>query len=652
MNSAEHARLHDDTALCAPAAASILSVHLSGLRHNPPTLGSASINGRVTSDVSLFAQISAYLDQLVHPSARLDPLTAARHRAFIAPRFIGGLIALTALPIHLALSGVPSTLEVLFYAWLASPIAVAYYLSRTGHYEGAQVASSASLAALVTTVSVASGGITSFAAVWLVVIPLEAALSASRRVVLAASGMALVGAGVLSVIGQSDAIIGLASPTLIALGIISAALYATGLALGSASLARTSSRLLVVEEDRYRLLARNITDVITRHRRNGTVRFASPAAEPLFGVPPKTLLGHGLFDRVHVADRPAYLTALANAATQGVGSSVEFRIRRESPGQPQAPVSFIWVEMRCRALDRTPDDKDAENEVVAVIRDVTDRKAQEHAVEDARQEAERANAAKSRFLATMSHELRTPLNAIIGFSEMLVNEEMMQLDAARRREYATLIGESGHHLLSVVNGILDMSKIESGNFEITPEPFTPAPVIGTCCDLMALRAREAGIDLVCRVPSDLPDIVADKRAVKQILINLLSNAIKFTQRDGKVAVSAAMRGADIVLRVEDTGVGIAEDDLRHVGDPFFQARTTYDRPHDGTGLGLSIVKGLVALHGGELAIESRVGAGTTVSVRLPKDCEKTRMTEIAPRIERLPLPEPATISDLRMRKRA
>src|ERR1041385_3184783 len=225
MNSAEHARLHDDTALCAPAAASILSVHLSGLRHNPPTLGSASINGRVTSDVSLFAQISAYLDQLVHPSARLDPLTAARHRAFIAPRFIGGLIALTALPIHLALSGVPSTLEVLFYEWLASPIAVAYYLSRTGHYEGAQVASSASLAALVTTVSVASGGITSFAAVWLVVIPLEAALSASRRVVLAASGMALVGAGVLSVIGQSDAIIGLASPTLIALGIISAALY-------------------------------------------------------------------------------------------------------------------------------------------------------------------------------------------------------------------------------------------------------------------------------------------------------------------------------------------------------------------------------------------------------------------------------------------
>jgi cell cycle sensor histidine kinase DivJ len=602
------------------------------------------------SDVSLFAQIGAYIDSLVHPSARLEPLTAARHRAFIAPRFIGGLIALTALPIHLALSGVPSTLEILFYAWLAAPIAVAYYLSRTGHYEGAQIASSASLAALIATVSFASGGITSFAAVWLVVIPLEAALSASRRVVLGASGMALIAAGALFAIGEPAA--AMASPTLIALGIISAALYATGLALGSASLARTSSRLLVVEEDRYRLLARNITDVITRHRRNGTVRFASPAAEPLFGVPPKTLVGHGLFDRVHVADRPAYLTALANAATQGVGSSVEFRIRREAPGQAQAPATFIWVEMRCRALDRTAEDKDAESEVVAVIRDVTDRKAQEHAIEDARQEAERANAAKSRFLATMSHELRTPLNAIIGFSEMLVNEETMQLDAARRREYATLIGESGHHLLSVVNGILDMSKIESGNFEITPEPFTPGPVIGTCCDLMALRAREAGIDLICRVPADLPDIVADKRAVKQVLINLLSNAIKFTPRGGKVIASAAMRGTDIVLCVEDTGVGIAADDLGHVGDPFFQARTTYDRPHDGTGLGLSIVKGLVELHGGTLEIESRVGSGTTVSVRLPKDCEKPRVADVAPKIERLPLRGPATIPDVRMRKRA
>ena len=155
------------------------------------------------------------------------------------------------------------------------------------------------------------------------------------------------------------------------------------------------------------------------------------------------------------------------------------------------------------------------------MRDVTERKTQEQALEDARAEAERANAAKSRFLATMSHELRTPLNAIIGFSEMLMKEAQLLLDVKRRHEYAKLINNSGHHLLSVVNGILDMSKIETGNFEITPEPFAPAQVIGDCCDLLALRAREAGIDLVRRVADDLPEIVADKRALNQILLNLL-----------------------------------------------------------------------------------------------------------------------------------
>src|SRR5215213_7093052 len=135
-------------------------------------MGSASV-GRVWSDVSLFAQIRAYIDSLVHPSARLDPLTAARHRAFIAPRFIGGLIALTALPIHLALGGVPSQFEILFYAWLATPILIACYLSHTGDYERAQIMSSASLTVLIGAIGMATGGITSFAAVWLVVIPLE-----------------------------------------------------------------------------------------------------------------------------------------------------------------------------------------------------------------------------------------------------------------------------------------------------------------------------------------------------------------------------------------------------------------------------------------------------------------------------------------------
>ncbi|HZD90745.1 MAG TPA: PAS domain-containing sensor histidine kinase, partial [Pseudolabrys sp.] len=408
---------------------------------------------------------------------------------------------------------------------------------------------------------------------------------------------------------------------LAALGIISAALYATGLALGAEQLARTSFWLLYAEEDRYRLLARNMTDVITRHGRNGAVLFVSPAAASLFGVRPGDLMNHGLFDRVHVADRPAYLTALADAAGDGEDHSVEFRIRRDVDGR--AP-QYVWVEMRCRPLDRADSSAPVnEREVVAVLRDVSDRKIQEKALDIARAKSERANADKSRFLATMSHELRTPLNAIIGFSDMLVDESLVY-DDARRREYAKLINDSGRHLLSVVNGILDMSKMETGSFQITPEPFAPRQAIESCCDLLALKAQEAGVALKARLPGELPEVIADRRALNQILINLISNAIKFTPRGGAVTVSAVCEAGKLVLAVEDTGVGIGADDLPRLGEAFFQARASYDRRHDGTGLGLSIVKGLVDLHGGDTDIRSRLGEGTRVTVRLPIDCEAAR----------------------------
>ena len=604
--------------------------------------------------MGLLKPIREYVDTLVHPSAQHDALTASRHRAFIAPRLLGSVVALAAFPLYIVARGVPGTLEVLVFAWLVLPILTAYYLSRTGQYESAHVLSSLALTGLVTAVAADTGGIDSFAAIWLVIVPLEAALSASRRVVAVASTFAMLAAGLLLFLGMQDL---LPSPgsaasevgALAALGIVSASLYATGLALGAESLARTSVWLLYAEEDRYRLLARNMTDVITRHGRNGAVMFVSPAAETLFGTPVDGLLGHHLFDRVHVADRPAYLTALADAASLGEAGSVEFRVRRDPPEHerlgperlgperlqpegsgPSGQVQFIWVEMRCRPLDSAGGSTGAEPEVVAVMRDVTERKLQEQALEEARAEADRANAAKVKFLANMSHELRTPLNAIIGFSDMLMNEDKLRLGVAQRQEYAQLINDSGTHLLSVVNGILDMSKMETGDFEISPEPFAPAPVIGNCCDLLALKAREAGLDLALQLPGDLPEIVADKRAFRQILINLISNAVKFTDRGGRVTVAAKPEAGGLLVTVQDTGVGISAEDLPRLGRPFFQARAAYDRRHDGTGLGLSIVHGLVTLHGGHMDIASRLGEGTRVTVRLPIDCEPVRPTRKAP----------------------
>ena len=273
--------------------------------------------------------------------------------------------------------------------------------------------------------------------------------------------------------------------------------------------------------------------------------------------------------------------------------------------------------MRCRPLEQTARPR-PKREVVAVMRDVTERKSQEQALEEARSEAERAHAAKSQFLATMSHELRTPLNAIIGFSEMIVQEDELSLDAARRNEYAQLINDSGQHLLSVVNGILDMSKMESGGFEISAEPFAPREAIMNCCNLMALKARENGIDLVVRLPEDLP---GHGRRPARVQADPAQSRCRTRSSSPSAAAPSRCRRRSrrsrLMLEVSDTGVGIAPDDLKRIGDPFFQAGKTYRRRHEGTGLGLSIVKWLVALHQGEMNVQSKVDVGTTISVVLP-----------------------------------
>lgn len=564
--------------------------------------------------MSFFTSIWNYVDALVPTTVRENALTAARYRAFIAPHLLGSLAALATLPLYLVLRGAPSGLEVAVFAWLAIPIFIVCYLSHTGRYEAAHMLASLSLTCLAFLVALFSGGIGSFAAIWLVVVPFAAALSGSRRAVLVSAAGSIGAALLLLLLGIAGLLPRPQSsyPGVDALAIIAASLYATGLALGVESLVRTGERLLVAEEGRYRFLAQNATDVVVRCGRSGSVVFASPAAATLFGAAANELAGSGLFDRVHVTDRPAFLAALADAAESAEEHSLVFRVRCDA--EKYRPGRMTWVEMRCRRLGRVRED-DIAPDVVVVLRDISERKAQEDAIESARLESEHRSAAKSRFIATVGHELRTPLNAIIGFSEILTNG-LLKVSSAHV-EYAKLINDSGRHLLSVVNGILDASKIEAGHFQLAQEPFAPAPVIENVVDLLTLQGREAGIDLrLCL--AQLPDVVADRRAFSQILINLVSNAIKFTPRGGCVTVSGSVDGPKLVLAVEDTGVGIGQDDLPRLGEAFFQTRSSSsDRCHDGSGLGLSIVKSLVKLHDGEFDICSRLGEGTQVTVKLP-----------------------------------
>src|SRR5664279_973465 len=226
--------------------------------------------GRNVKAVTVLSIIRDCIDELLHPSARYDALTRARHRAFMAPRLLGSLAALAAFPVYLAMRGAPSAIEVAAFAWLIAPIMLSWFLSRTGRYEGAHVLSSLALAGLVMTLAMTTGGIESFAAVWLVVVPLEAALSASRRVVAFASALALACTALLIAAGHFGMLpAGDVSPVLrgvfMAFGVVSATLYAAGLAFGAESLARTGVALLNVEENRYRLLARNMSAVSYTH---------------------------------------------------------------------------------------------------------------------------------------------------------------------------------------------------------------------------------------------------------------------------------------------------------------------------------------------------------------------------------------------------
>ncbi len=235
----------------------------------------------------------------------------------------------------------------------------------------------------------------------------------------------------------------------------------------------------------------------------------------------------------------------------------------------------------------------------------------------ARDKADVANRAKSEFLANMSHELRTPLNAVIGFSDAMLAELHGPLDA-RYADYVRHIKDSGAHLLEVINDILDVSKIEAGRMELCEEPVEPASVVGAAVRLVRERAAEAGLTVQARVPDGLPVLTGDKRRIMQILLNLLSNAIKFTPADGHVVVSVQRNAAgDLVLAVEDTGIGMAVEDVGEAMVPFGQVDSALGRRHAGTGLGLPLTRSLVELHGGSLEVSSRAGEGTTVRAIFP-----------------------------------
>lgn len=427
-------------------------------------------------------------------------------------------------------------------------------------------------------------------------IALAPARGVSRLAPFGALGSALAAlAGLIAVAvhGAPDASPGMAAVT----ALLTAGATALAFRLGAAEQA---DRLKAAEGDLTR-----IETVLAGQPGLTLVLDASGAALAAYGAAPaalpvEPLFEDGLLAAVHAPDRPAVLAALARART-GVEAQARFAPRLALDRR-------ILVVLRRLGQDEPP-------RLIALALDATLQHAREAGLEAARVEAEAQNAGKSRFLAHMSHELRTPLNAVLGFSDIM-RQRLFGPVPDRYADYARSIHEAGGHLLDLINDVLDVSRIEAARYDLSIERFDVREVVSAALALVRVQADDKGVDLAAVLPTEVLTVAADRRALKQITLNLLSNAVKFTPAGGSVTVRAEALGTELELTVADTGVGVAPEDLARLGRPFEQAGGAEQRAQ-GTGLGLSLVRSLAELHGGAMSIDSSLGEGTAVTVRLP-----------------------------------
>ena len=576
------------------------------------------------------------IGRLVHPSAHASAIEKARHHAFLTTRLALSFTVLAFVPFYLIGGGVPHWTDAIIFGWLLVPLIAAVHVSSTGRIDRGEAAGALGWIGLAATLTAGGSSALPSACAAMLLLACEATLSSDSRASGRALVIVLVGLAVLALTSLSGISFRVLAPTSHAVLMVAMAAYAAFVLCLAARVHRLAASLSAADLERWQILAQGMDDLTLRLNRTGLVLGMSGTVVPVSTMEPRDLLGRGLFERIHVADRPCFLKMVSDVAGRGAAGTCVIRLRTSSmasdDGAYQEPI-FASVEVRTRRAANPaasgPDDLD----LIAILRDVTADVARTAAVEQTARDAVRHSRSNDRFLATVSHELRTPLNAIIGFAEILASERHTPRAAEKQREYGGIIHASGVHLLSVVNSLLDMSKIDAGKFDLTLDSFDIGKLVDGCCDMVRLKAEQVRVDLVRSVAADLPELVGDQRACKQIVLNLLSNALKFTPEYGSVAIEARRDGEMLVLTVTDTGIGIPSQDMPRLGDPFFQAENNNDRRYEGTGLGLSVVTGLVGLHGGTITADSAPGEGTRIAVRLPLAGQAAQATSARAKIE-------------------
>ncbi len=330
--------------------------------------------------------------------------------------------------------------------------------------------------------------------------------------------------------------------------------------------------------------------------KNGRTLAASPAALEILGKSKR------LTNALDGAHRARFAAAAGRVLRSGRREDVEVDMPAIGTKKPTS------LELRLA--------RDGDALLLVSMNDITKRAEREERLMKERDAALEAVRQKSQFLAGISHELRTPLNAIIGFSDMMKARLFGPLPS-KYAEYADLIYDSGRHLVDLVGDVLDMSKIEADRYELNRTGFDARELVNSGVKLMGLGAEEAGVKLSVHTPNGAVPVYADRKALRQILFNLLSNAIKFTSAGGNIKVSLSMQGADALIAVSDDGVGMSPEDAARIGKPYEQAASAQVSEARGTGLGMSLVKSLSALHHGSMNVQSVLGQGTNVCVRLP-----------------------------------
>lgn len=362
-------------------------------------------------------------------------------------------------------------------------------------------------------------------------------------------------------------------------------------------------------EDTYRGMFEHALWGIFQTTRDGKYLRANAALAEIYGYESPASLTSGLTDigRQLYVD-PARRDEFVNLMQEnGSLSAFESEIYRRDG-------TVIWISESCREV------RDAQGGFVCyegTVENITRRKMIEAELYAAREIAEQSNKAKSVFLANMSHELRTPLNAIMGFSELMTQELFGPIGDPHYLEFAGDIFRSGKHLLDIIGNILDLAKVETGRLGLDEQDVEIVDLMRGSQRLVAETARHRDISLHVHVPAGSVTVSGDPTRLRQILLNLLSNAMKFTPEGKSVVLSCRREGDDLLLCVADTGIGIEPADLPKVMQPFHQVDNSFSRRYDGTGLGLPLTQTLVDLHGATMTIESTIGEGTTVTVRLP-----------------------------------